>query len=318
MKVWTLPVFIVFLLSGLNAGCVKEAVVRSGKIDREPVLMARFTGHMDDTSAVRLTWSTTAEAGSVEIPEDARVAYYLDGQIVGEARPDKDGYCEIPRNFPRSGQAFTVEAHVPGLAPVTATDTMPYGSPVLEASFRPAGFYDEEETYVQSAKVKLYDPPGVRNYYEMSFFQAYDGGASYFFITFEADAVIKNEGDLEFEPMTYFFSDELFDGQIVEIEILLRGYVASGERLDHRPFYLLEDGHYLLFRTISRNWYDYLKAYTRHRYTRLVGQGLSGGTTFQDLQNLLFAPEPTPMFSNVENGLGAVAGAHTQIIKMDE
>jgi hypothetical protein len=302
----------------MYSSCVKEAVLKSGNAEREPVLVARFTGNANDPSAVRLTWSTTPEVEEIAVPEDARIFYYSGSEKIGEAQPDAEGYCAMPSYFPRPGETFKVEAHIPGYMPIIGTDEMPQGAAVIESSFQSAGLRDEDDTFVYSAKVKFQDTPGIENYYEIIFFEATRSQAKYFRIPFEVDVILKNEGDQDFEPLSFFFSDELFDGQVVEIEILLRGYVTRGEELDHRPFYLLEDGRYMLFRTISRNWYEYLKAYTRHRYTRLVGQGLSGGATFQDFQDLLFAPEPTPMFSNVENGLGVVAGAHTQIIKMDD
>ena len=314
--------FLIFIAILSISGCIKEANLSLGDLERQPVLMALFAGNDNVDSKVRLTWSTKLETAISPVPEDARVVYYIDGQPVGEAQPDSAGYCAIPRSFPQLGRAFTVEAHIPGYAPITATDTMPQWVEIYDNSFKPAGFKDEDNTIIHHATVRFRDPPNVQNYYEILFFRAGRSVDRYFTtylqVPYEINAILKNEHDQEFEPLSFFFSDELFDGEILDFEILLRNYVEQDIIKDRSPFYVREDGQYILFRAISRNWYDYLKTYTRHRYTRLVGQGLSGGATFQDFQDLLFAPEPTPMFSNVENGLGVVAGAHTQIIKLND
>lgn len=310
--------FFIFLFLILFLGCIKEVNFKSESVEQQPVLTALFTNNDNVESKVRLSWSVTPEAPSIAIPEEARVIYYLDDKIVGEAKPNSEGYCLIPPNFPGAGRSFTVEAHIPGQLPIRASDVIPYKAEVFEATYRSAGFRDEQGDPVFSAQVRFHDKYDERNYYELIFFNASQFYTSYYTTPFEVDAVLKNEGDQDFEPLSFFFSDELFNGETVTIEILLRNYINSSEMLDHSPFYVPEDGRYVLFRTISRNWYEYLKGWTRHRYTRLVGQGISSDATFQDFQNLLFAPEPTPMFSNIEDGLGLVAGSNTQIIKMND
>ncbi|MCP4154762.1 MAG: DUF4249 family protein, partial [bacterium] len=187
----------------------------------------------------------------------------------------------IPSHYPTPGKPFTVEAHIPGLEPVWATDTLPQRSRVYKWTYGPAGFKDEHGDGVSVANVHFKDAPEIPDFYEISFFYASPFWADkfyvhYVYILFQINAILQNEGDHDYEPLSYFFSDELFNGKdSIDFEVFFRPYSSSGEPLDHPPYHVPEEGRYILFRDISRNYYEYLKARTRHRHTQVVGQGVS-------------------------------------------
>jgi len=303
--------------------CVKEISLQNGTDRQLPVMNGIFSvgGY---PSVFRLTYTANPLSEQINTPEDAQVFFSQDGELVAEVSPDADGYCVIPDLFAQTGSVLSAMAVFPEGDTLTATDSIPTRSFVYnDGIYGSAGFVDEHGDNVNRLSVRFTDPPNQKNYYELFVFSWNDFSTTDSFYVkvlrvYQANTILSNEGDQDFQPWTMYFSDELFDGETVNFEQYFTGATPT-IRMPGKPFGLEEDGTYLLFRNVSKAYYQSQKSWTRHRYTQRVGEGIAdvSDAILEDFQRVIFAPEPTPMYSNVEGGLGVFAGINTQIIKLD-
>lgn len=176
-----------------------------------------------------------------------------------------------------------------GIYPLISTyDSIPSKVEIDAGSLLfPAGIDKYGDEYAE-ASVTFTDPIDEQNFYELIIYSKYSYD-SIFWINggeFETtDPVIINEGDADYHPSTYFFSDQLFNGQKYTM------HIKHGVGTSHKD--------YAILRSVSRNYYLYRKFYTRHVYSQ-QSQG--------DFLDLIFKGEPQSMFSNVVNGYGIFAG----------
>ncbi len=303
--------------------CVKELTLQNGTDHQFPVMNGIFSvgGY---PSVFRLTYTANPLAEQINTPEEAQVFFWQDGELVAETSPDANGYCTIPDLFAQTGSVLSAMAVFPEGDTLTATDSIPTRSFVNnDATFGSAGFMDEHGDNVSRLSVRFTDPPNQKDYYELFVFswRSFSLNDTSFIQVrrlYQPNTILNNEGDQDFQPWTMYFSDELFDGQLVQFEQNFTGATRTIP-MPGTPFGLEEDGVYLLFRNVSEAYYESVKSWTRHRYTQRVGEGIAdvSDAILEDFQRVIFAPDPTPMYSNVEGGLGVFAGVNTQIIKLD-
>jgi len=318
-------IFFIITLCISCIACVKEISLPNGTDKKKPVMNGIFSigGY---PSVFRLTYTGSPFSEQTDVPENASIFFRQDGELVAEVSSDANGYCPIPDSFPQTGTVLSAMAIFPEGDTLTATDSMPYRSVVNDnATFGSAGFVDEHGDIVNRLSVRFADSPNQENYYELLVFTWYDFPnrdsfpISVHAFLYQPNTIMSNEGDQDFQPWTMYFSDELFDGESVNFEQNFISTVIGSILMPAPPFGLEEDGTYLLFRNVSKAYYQSQKSWARHRYTQRVGEGIAdvSDAILEDFQRVIFAPEPTPMYSNVEGGLGVFAGVNTQIIKLN-
>ncbi len=154
----------------------------------------------------------------------------------------------------------------------------------------PAGVDKYGDEYAE-ATISFSDPPNIKNYYEVLIYKLYENKKTDYWNSDGdvkvIDPVLLNEGDQDYLPTTFFFSDELFDGQEYTLRVNSPGGI--GNSINYT----------VSLRSISESYYLYRKYYTRHSYN----QQFEG-----DFLDLVFKGEPQPMFSNIVNGYGIFAG----------
>jgi hypothetical protein len=170
---------------------------------------------------------------------------------------------------------------VAGYDTVYAQNAMPEQVRITDATIIQPVSVDKYGTYTSQVSITFSDPAGERNYYEL-FFE----GAGYDDENKITDPVLLNEGDIGYFPSSYFFSDELFDGQ--EYTMTIKRYLGHGIWAD------------AVLRNISKDYYLYRKYWTRHSYNQI---GFD-----REVGNLIYAGEPLTMFNNIVNGYGIFAG----------
>ena len=152
-------------------------------------------------------------------------------------------------------------------------------------------------TGVQTCALRSYisftDPPDATNYYEL-LISSKPGGTNGWYTEYETnDPVLMNEGDQDYHPTSFFFSDELFNGEQYTMRIKNGvGYMTKDNKLTPTPLYAT-------LRSVSRAYYKYRKYYTRHAYNQ---------QSQNEFIDLIFKGEPQNMFTNIENGYGIFAG----------
>lgn len=183
--------------------------------------------------------------------------------------------------YPKSGCSYKLKVYVEGFDTVYACDTLPYLTNLSNGTILQPISIDRNGSKISQAKMTISDPMNKRDYYELIFMGTqYDNSIT---IT---DPVLLNEGDIPFNPTSYFFSDELFDGQ--DYSLVINRDLGFGIKI------------WVVLRATSRNYYLYRKYLTRHLFTQPT-RDLGVGA-------FIFKGEPQTMYNNIINGYGIFAG----------
>jgi hypothetical protein len=120
----------------------------------------------------------------------------------------------------------------------------------------------------------------------------------YFYDFTSSDPILKSEGDFDYNPVTVYFSDNLFNGKKVSLSL----------QLNQLGFGFLDDSCNCIFaelRSVSYSYFQYLKKWTIHLYNQGVHLDVRDS---EELREFLFTGEPVNMYTNVQNGYGIFAG----------
>lgn len=195
--------------------------------------------------------------------------------------------------IPRSGVNYSIELRSDNFPIIRAIDTIPNLVPIDNAYMIFPSGVDAFGFYEAEACVNFTDPPNETNYYEL-IISSKPKGVNDWYVEYKTnDPVLQNEGDQDYHPTSFFFSDELFNGEPYEM------------RIKHGIAYSLKDSKltafplYATLRSISRTYYKYRKFYTRHSYNQQIQN---------EFLDMIFKGEPQNMFTNIENGYGIFAG----------
>jgi hypothetical protein len=192
--------------------------------------------------------------------------------------------------YPTWGSSYKLKVQTIGFDTVIAYETLPYLVSINEATIKPAVALDSYGDKIAEVSVTFNDPADRPNYYELLLVNFYNGKLnSYVPIDTEReliDSVLINEGDKNYYPTTFFFSDKLLNGQKYTL------------RFRHRITNPIQYG--VVLRSISQNYYMYRKYWTRHYFNQPTHEfGFEG---------LIYKGESQTMFTNVVNGYGIFAG----------
>jgi hypothetical protein len=273
---------------------------------------------------LRITESVAVSTGIARIPEVASTDFYVDGRWVEQGQVDSAGYITVPSNYPVAGRVFEITVKLADGRVVNCNGIAPIRVSISNAEWIRDGTQSRHGGELPTFLIDIDDPPGSTEYYDLAFpvarsdFSNNDSLyiAGYRYGLFQPNNVMANEGDQDFDPKSLFFSDELFDGTKYHFAQLFSGGDTGGSFGTQGDYGITEPGTYLLFRSTNQAYYDYLKSWTRHRYTQNLAQSFDPDyITFERLQDLMFAPQSAPLMSNVTGGLGVVGAVHTQVVK---
>jgi len=89
---------------------------------------------------------------------------------------------------------------------------------------------------------------------------------------------------------------------------------ASAYRIrDIKGEFLCGAPYYLVFKSISEDYYFFKKSLSKHKFNQLIQP-----STFDLDLDIIFQGEPSELYSNVNNGFGIVAGFQEVIIPFEE
>ena len=170
---------------------------------------------------------------------------------------------------------------------VSSGDSIPFHVYILNATYLFPVYEDNYGSKYGKVTLSFHDDPEVKNYYEIVILSKDSSIIQTFNITSRI-ITLDSESNPNF-PGTIFFTDELFNGQQLDLNIFVNSY----------------DAPIIVLKNISRNYYEYRKSLEAHFYNQNV-----------DRENIyeLFKGDPVELYSNVTNGLGIFAG-YTQDIK---
>ena len=317
--------FCVFLMV-LIESCVQPIDITINEPDLQELVLSgilEVSGDLPDI--LRLTNSTSPTSMKVLTPTIQQLSFTSNGFFEHEEEVDTNGYIKVPNAFPKEGSDYEVVVELADGRSVNVKGNAPTRAVIGQVSYGRDGTLNRYGEEVSLVTVEIDDPPGENNFYEMFVFyfnpriaKNEKGSVVYLNQIYNPNTILTNEGDQDYLPKMMFFSDEIFDGQLIKFEQYFEGGAQSGIVSPEIDFNLEEEGIYLLVRSIDHSYYSFLKSWVRHRYTQDLGTGFGSFSdiTFERLQDVIFAPEPTPLITNVTGGLGVVGAAYTQIVKL--
>ena len=172
-------------------------------------------------------------------------------------------------------------------ATISAEDSVPQHIYISNATYLFPVYEDIYGSKFGKVSLSFQDDAKVKNYYEIVILGK-DSNINQTFNITSRIITLDSEHDPNF-PGTILFTDELFNGQQLDLNIFVNSY--------NTPIIVLKN--------VSRNYYEYRKSLEAHFFNQNV-----------DRENIyeLFKGDPVELYSNVTNGLGIFAG-YTQDIK---
>ncbi len=287
---------LLILLLFLHCGCTKVIEIN---LDNNKALVLNSIFNTDSTFTIRISTTTSLLNNYDPLNENLHFSLYEEDKLIFESVSQSSLFTTNLK--PVSGRKYTVELKSDNFTPIKASDTIPNLVPIENAyMIFPAGV-DAFGFYKAEASITFTDPPNQTNFYEL-LISLKPGGTNAWNSDYETnDPVLKNEGDQDYHPTSFFFSDELFNGESYTLRIKHTvGYSQNGKIFKVFPLYAK-------LRSISRTYYKYRKYYTRHSYNQ----------QFQnEFLDFIFKGEPQNMFTNIENGYGIFAGYCESSFKM--
>lgn len=169
---------------------------------------------------------------------------------------------------------------------VSAEDTLPEKVKITDATNLYPVYSDNYGTTYGKITLTFTDEANKRNYYEIVILNENNGIVQTLKVK---NPVITYDIDHNPNPTgTLLFTDELFEGKPLTLEIFSDSYKPS-----------------VVLKNVSRNYYEYRKSINIHFYNQNVER--------YDVFSM-FKGDPVELYSNVSNGLGIFAG-YTQDIK---
>ncbi|MBN1116772.1 MAG: DUF4249 family protein [Bacteroidales bacterium] len=295
-SIWLLVIIL------LSSRCTKEIDIQLNDTNREMAMYCTFTE--DNLSAF---FSSTTQITNGEYPR----LWKLHITLSEEAKPIldtiiNDSVFKFKYDFNR-GILYHIAVSDSSGSVLTGTAEIPEDVNIFSASLTLAyKKYSQNEIsgiMYSEATITFIDPANEKNYYEIIIYDVNDNFSpevyEYWSSFSSEDPVLKLEGDLDYNPKTIFFSDDLFNGEKYQLKVLSSdggNYCSYGQCLPNEAKIEL--------RSISEDYYLYLKYLTRHYYNQQTSDGKPG-------LDMLYTGEPIDVYSNIENGYGLFAGYST-------
>jgi len=272
----------------LHSGCSKVIEI---DLNNTKALVLNSIFNPDSLFTFRISTTASLLNNYDTLNENLHISLYEKDKLILESVSQSSLFKTNLK--PMFGRKYAVELKSDNFSSIKASDTIPRLVLIDNAyMIFPAGV-DASGSYLAEANISFTDPPNEKNYYELLINQG-QRIKNFWSTDYQTnDKVLMNEGDLDYHPTTFFFSDKLFNGESYTMSIKHNvGYSLKDNKFKAFPIYAT-------LRSVSRSYYMYRKYYTRHAYNQ----------QFQnEFLDFIFKGEPQNMFTNIENGYGIFAG----------
>lgn len=295
------------LLLSLSS-CIKELNKEIETLPPKVVVNSLFCP--DSTMLVHVSLSGSMKS-DLQTVYNAELWLYENDFLV-EHTTTMDGYYYRFNHVPQAGKNYYLEVKVPEFEMVSARSSVPHLSTITKVTNKL--HYNSQAysngTQKSSLLIAFNDDPFTQNFYELkfkfiSFYGPYETlGDSYDYLQ---DPSILADTDLESNFSTYYFSDELFNGEEKEIRLSNIGDI----QYDTTTYEPVVTPLYLIFRDLSPEFYKFRKTWGKH----LSNQTLDGAS--MDVIDFFYLGDPVTMYSNVKGGLGIFAGYNVQLKEVE-
>lgn len=276
--------------------CIKEIPIDT--LDFEKRIVVNGLICPDSTFNIHVS-SSVAINDNIETIDNAHIEVYKNDIYIGTCSFSENGWYQFSQT-PSAGQNYKIVVSAPGYTSVSASTSIPVQIPVDEFTCKVLEGNDfENGSQNTNVVVGFQDEINVENYYEIAF---YSGDIKYYETLFGirlsvSDASIQADGELNYSPKTYFFSDVLFSNNYKTVNLRNFGgsYEGANGSVTNSPLNID-------FKMMSQEYYNFRRSWVIHVF--------NANTTNQtdDPINLLFLGDPVALYSNVSGGYGVFAG----------
>jgi len=296
------------------SGCSKELNYKIPDFEKKLVVNALICP--DSFFCVNVRTTSTILSSEPSFIENALVLLSENGLLLENLEYSKQGNYISSAHRPIPGNEYSITVKAKGFNDVTAKDTVPETVFISRGSRISGNTFDEYGDPHIDYEIFFNDLP-KNNYYELFFIiQGFPNEfTSKYWVDFMCepvipDPVIKADSELDLNPFTYIFTDNLFNGQQFQLKIKFISAVNGGEFL--KPFAPTPRDHYAILRNTSYAYYNYKKYWLRHSYNKQVGN---------KAEVPFFMPligDPVAMYSNIEGGYGVFAAYNQSYYKFEK
>lgn len=302
-KVLHISIILSFFL--LVSTCEKEVQLNINEVDSKLAVLCNFSP--DEPFILELSKSKSINSTKLgtNIVNNADVQICVDNVVIEtilplNTSPDANSKFQSTQALPKTKQVYTLKIDAEGLAPITATSSIPEA---IEISHSTIGAIvpfetddDETEGYHVRLGVQFEDPAHETNYYQISFFQE--------ILTSEPAAQENNIETSSNDGYSFIDDDIINNFNLIDGGILFKDLTFNGTTKEFvfQPKFFYKPGTpsstatpiniIIELRSVSEEYYKY--------YTSIYRQ------SSQD-NNTPFS-NPTVIYSNVKNGYGVFAG----------
>ncbi len=303
---------ILFFLFLFASACEKQVDLNIEEVDSKLAVLCNFSP--DEPFILELTKSKSINSTMMgsNFVNNADVQICVDNEIVetilpANSSPDANTKFQSTVTLPRTKQIYTLKIDAEGLAPITATSSIPDAIEISHSTIGEIKPFETDDDQTEGYEVRLgiqfEDPANETNYYQISFHQEV-----------QTSNPSIQENDIEIIPNEgYSFIDEditdnfnLIDGGILFKDLTFNG---TTKEFIFQPLFVYKSidassatskpiNIIIELRSVSEEYYKY--------YTSIYRQSSQDNTPFSN---------PTVIYSNIKNGFGVFAGYNKSIIK---
>lgn len=174
IKVTTLS-FLIALIAGCNPDNFRQVVeVDIPEHESRLVLNARISSLDIGITALVANSLGILDTSAYDIPEDATVRLFRDGELLGNDfsfMPGKLKYfLSLDEPLGTAPGLYRMDASTPGYEPIFAEQRMPVPVPIHSLRVERDGAIDDEGRRADGIEVQFSDPVGEENYYALEFY----------------------------------------------------------------------------------------------------------------------------------------------------
>jgi len=310
MKCIWFSIKVILLGSIFLFSCIKELDYNSFDLGENLVVNSLIT----DSSQIKVNLSKTkyiTDTLKYSAIEDINMELWEDDNFV--ERFDFINGVYKSRVYPRININYQIYISSEEFGEIYAHTIVPPRPKLISAKYTIGRLFDEYGDHITESFIKLRDNRNEENYYMLYICRGNinDLRPTSFYNYYKInDPVLIAEGILDFEPDIFVFSDNLFNGKEIELNLNYYGGAKITDRI-----YPAEA--YIITQSISKEYYEFLLSWYKHKYNQNIEEHVEYLTKDYDPVPLIFQGEPVELYSNIEGGYGIFAG-YSEVVQQLE
>ncbi|MEY3425732.1 MAG: hypothetical protein RL679_1090 [Bacteroidota bacterium] len=298
-----------FLISTLLIcfSCTKEVDLDIPELPQKVVVNSLFCP--DSVMQIHVSLTAGITEPKINNVDNATVKLFENDVLIKTIVSQQNGFYNS-MYMPKVGKEYRVEVVVPGFDVVWAEDKVPENGPIQTFTCKVDDDFNQFGGQNSKTILSFQDIVGELSFFELLFYPMVNGNVylnSGFGVSQTDktnDFSIVADGDIDMNPLTIYFSDNLFIDQEKELEFNGFGSFEFNSATNQKIYnYFIAD-----FKSVSKHYYNFRKSWTKHLFNQ------NSDAHYDDPLTLLFLGDPIEMYSNVTNGYGIFAGYNKQAV----